>query len=91
MEVIQQLAAVALVLALLGGALWALRRRGFAGVAPCWKPAGRRMESLERLSLGPQHALHLVRVGEAELLLAVSPSGCALLTSLARPSTEVAR
>jgi hypothetical protein len=37
------------------------------------------MDYLERLPLGPQHTLHLVRVGEAELLLVSSPSGCSLV------------
>src|ERR1035438_10013598 len=72
MEVIQQMAAVAVVLLLLGATLWVLRRRGFAGMAPVRRSAGRRMECLERLPLGPQHTLHLVRVGETELLLALS-------------------
>jgi flagellar biosynthetic protein FliO len=91
MEVIQQMAAVAVVLLLLGATLWVLRRRGFAGAAPGKKSTGRRMECLERLPLGPQQTLHLVRVGETELLLAVSPTGCALVESFARPAAEVAR
>ena len=91
MEVIQQMAAVAVVLLLLGATLWALRRRGFAGIAPRNKSAGRRIECLERLPLGPQHALHLVRVGGAELLLASSPSGCSLLQSFPRGTAEVER
>jgi flagellar biosynthetic protein FliO len=91
MEVIQQMAAVAVVLLLLGATLWVLRRRGFAGMALVRKPAGRRMECLERLPLGPQHTLHLVRVGETELLLALSPSGCALVESFARPTAEAGR
>jgi flagellar biogenesis protein FliO len=42
------------------------------------------MECLERLPLGPQHTLLLVRVGETELLLASSPSGCSLIETLSR-------
>jgi flagellar biosynthetic protein FliO len=91
MEAIQQMAAVGVVLLLLGGTLWVLRRRGFAGVALGKKSAGRRMECLERLPLGPQHTLHLVRVGETELLLALSPSGCSLVESFARRTAEVGR
>ena len=91
MEAIQQVAAVATVLLLLGGTLWLLRRRGFAGVALGKKPAGRRMECLQRLPLGPQHTLHLVRVGETELLLALWPSGCRLLERSARRPAEVER
>ena len=82
MEVLQQAAAVAAVLGLLGATLWWLRRRGFAGVMVGRKPDRRRLECLERLPLGPQHTLHLVRVGETALLLASSPAGCALVQSL---------
>ena len=90
MEAIQQMGAVALVLLLLGSTLWALRRRGFAGVRAMTKSSGRRLECLERLALGTQHTLHLVRVGETELLLASSPSGCVLLESLTRPRARIA-
>jgi flagellar biosynthetic protein FliO len=91
MEVIQQMAAVAAVLLLLVAALWALRRRGFAGVALPKRAAGRRLESLERLPLGSQHTLHLIRVGETELLVALSPSGCSLLVSYAGRTAGVGR
>jgi len=88
MEAIQQMAAVAVVLLLLGATLWALRRRSFAGVTLGNKAAGRRIECLERIPLGPQHTLHLVRVGETELLLALSPSGCSLVGKFARRAAE---
>jgi flagellar biosynthetic protein FliO len=91
MEVIQQMAAVAVVLLLLGATLWVLRRRGLAGMSLRNKSAGRRIECLERLPLGPQHTLHLVRVGETELLLASSPSGCSLVERLAPRAAEVVR
>jgi flagellar biosynthetic protein FliO len=81
MEVFQQVAAVAAVLVLLGATLWWLRRRGFATLAMGRKPVGRRLECLERLPLGPQQTLHLVRVGQTALLLASSPTGCALVRS----------
>ena len=46
MDVFGQMAAVAVVLLLLGATLWALRQRGFAGVALTRKSGGRRMEVL---------------------------------------------
>ena len=80
MEAIQQTGAVAAVLALLLLTLWWLRRRGFAGVTTLGrKTAVRRLESLERLPLGPQHALHLVRLGGSALLISSSAAGCSLI------------
>jgi flagellar biogenesis protein FliO len=87
MDAIGQLAAVAGVLTLLTGTLWWLKRRGVAAVLPARRSAARRLECLERLPLGPQHALHLVRLGETALLVASSPAGCSLVRSL--PSSEV--
>jgi flagellar biosynthetic protein FliO len=91
MEGFQQAATVAAVLALLGGTLWWLRRRGFATLAMGRKPGGRRMESLERLPLGPQQTLHLVRVGQTALLLASSPTGCSLVQSFSCGEIESSR
>jgi flagellar biosynthetic protein FliO len=82
MDYLQQMAAVGFVLLLLGATLWLLRRRGIAVGLAVKRPAGRRLEYLERLPLTPQQALHLVRVGGSTLLLASTPSGCTLLHSL---------
>jgi flagellar biosynthetic protein FliO len=78
---IGQMAAVAGVLTLLALTLWFLRKRGLAGVLPAGRKPARRLECLERLSLGPHHTLHLVRMGETSLLVASSPGGCSLLQS----------
>jgi flagellar biosynthetic protein FliO len=83
MEGIAQFAAVAGVLLLLAAALWWLRRRGFTGTVLAGKPTGRRLQSIERMPLGPQHTLHLVRLGERAFLVASSPGGCALLENVA--------
>jgi len=91
MEFVQELAAVGAVLAVLGVTLWWLRRRGFAALVPRKRAAGRRLECLERLSLGPQHTLHLVRVGDTAVLLASTPAGCALIQSLPCPGVETSR
>jgi len=79
---IGQMAAVAGVLALLALTLWFLRRRGIAGILPARRTPARRLECLERLTLGPHHTLHLVRMGETRLLVASSPGGCSLLQSV---------
>ena len=88
MDFVQQTAAAGAVLALLSATLWWLRRKGFAGVLPVRKAAGRRLECLERLPLGPQHTLHLVRLGQTALLLASTPSGCTLVQSVSRREIE---
>lgn len=89
MDTLQPLAAVFLVLALLGGALFLLGKRGAAAFSfPRMTPAAaRKMEVLERLPLGPQHALHLVRVGGRSVVVATAPTSCHLLCDLDR--TEV--
>jgi flagellar biogenesis protein FliO len=88
METVSQLGAVALVLALLGSALWWLRGRGMALPVSSRRP-GRRMECLERMPLGPQHTLHLVKVGDTTLLLASAPGGCSLVRSF--PASAIAK
>ena len=82
METINQVAAVLAVLGALAAVTWWLRRRGQLQPAFPRRALGRRLEALERLTLGPQQTLHLVRVGSRALLLAAGPSGCALLDSV---------
>jgi flagellar biogenesis protein FliO len=75
------LASILVVLGLLAGVLWWLRRLGIAvpgaGLA---RGRGARLESLGKLTLGPQHNLHLVRVDGSVVLVACSPAGCALIS-----------
>jgi len=76
---IGQLAAVIAVLASLAGCTWWLRKRGWVAPALPARARNRRLVTVERLALGPQHSLHLVRLGDHALLVAASPSGCTLL------------
>ncbi len=81
MESVQQILAVLFVLGLLGGTLLWLRGRGlvrFTGMG-VKRSGGKRMQSLERLPLTPQHSLHLISVSGRMLLIAVSPGGCTVL------------
>ena len=81
MEIVQQTMAVLAVLGLLGMALWWLRSKGLARVS-CGagrRKNGRHIELIERLQLTPQHSLHLVRVDGQRVVLAASPSGCAVV------------
>jgi flagellar biogenesis protein FliO len=91
MDVLRQVFSVLLVFSLLGAVLWALRRGGrisFQGFARKRILGNTRvMIAVERLSLTPQHTLHVVRVNGRELLVATHPQGCTVVTSLA---TELA-
>ena len=69
MEFVQELAAVGAVLALLAATLWWLRRRGFAALVPRRRTAAGRLRASSACP-GPQHTLHLVRVGDTAVLLA---------------------
>ncbi|SPE36368.1 conserved hypothetical protein [Candidatus Sulfopaludibacter sp. SbA3] len=85
MEMLQQMVSVAVVLGLLGGTLWWLRRRGLAQVSglpglPRRKSAAL-LQRVERLSLSPTHSLHLVRLADRAILIASSPSGCQVVES----------
>ena len=78
MEMISQLAAVAGVLTILAVCLHFVRRRAVPfGLGR--SRGERRLKSVERLPLSPQHSLHLVRVGDRLMLIAVSPAGCSVL------------
>jgi len=90
MDILQPMAAVVLVLALLGGSLFWLRKRGAAAFSfSRLSTAGpRRMQVLERLPLGPQHALHIVRVGGRAVVVATAPTSCQLLCDVEAAEVE---
>ena len=80
MEAIQQALVVVFVLGLLGATLYWLRGQGMARFSGKALGRGaRRMQTVERLALSPQHSLHLVNVDGRALLIAVSPGGCSVL------------
>jgi flagellar biosynthetic protein FliO len=90
MEAIQQVLSVFVVLALLGGALWWLRRKGLAqftvrGPGPS---KAKSMKVVERLALTPQHSLYLVRVAGRTMLIAASPGGCSILDGVVEVADE---
>jgi flagellar biogenesis protein FliO len=82
MDIARQVSAVMLVFALLGAAVWTLRRGGRLRLPAGMRTTGRgrALESVERLALTPQHSLHLVKIGGREVVVATYPQGCALLT-----------
>jgi flagellar biogenesis protein FliO len=92
MALIEQLTAIAGVLALLAATLWWLRRGGFARFQsgrPRRAALGQ-LEQLARLPLTPQHSLHLVRLAGRALLIGRSPAGLTVLESVEWKTGSVA-
>jgi len=90
MDIVQQALAIAIVFALLGTALWMLRRKGLARFRYSRTAEPSLIASCGRLSLGPQHSVHVVRVGDRRLLLGVHPTGITHLGDLTA-GTEAAK
>jgi flagellar biogenesis protein FliO len=98
MDVVRQTLSVLFVFALLGLAVWKLRRGGsITGGVGLWNRARggtRSLQSVERLVLTPQHSLHLVRMNGREMVVATHPQGCAILLTPSEvrvPPSEVER
>jgi flagellar biogenesis protein FliO len=84
MDIVRQSLAITFVFALLWLALWLLRRRGALRIQfPRGRAVPGLLESRARLSLSPQHSVHVVRAGKRELVVAAHPSGVTLLCELA--------
>ncbi|HUS04934.1 MAG TPA: flagellar biosynthetic protein FliO [Bryobacteraceae bacterium] len=84
MELLTQIAGIAVVFALLGLALWGLGRKKllvFGGMRIGASRGGQNLQFIERLNLTPQHSIHLVRTSTHRLVIAVHPAGCTLLES----------
>jgi flagellar biogenesis protein FliO len=83
MDVVRQVLSVLLVFALLGAALWKLRRGGAAVFRIPWNRASKKdrsIEQVEKLVLTPQHTLHLIRVEGREMVVATHPQGCTVIS-----------
>lgn len=84
MDIVRQLLAILLVFALLWAALYSLRRSG-KGRKPGWiamkrtKSASGLLESQGKLALTPRHSIHLIRIGDRHLILALHPDGVTFL------------
>jgi flagellar protein FliO/FliZ len=75
---LSMIASFLLVLALLFGTLWFLRRLGAGGL----KRSGGRLAVLESLWLGPKQRIAIVRVDGREVMIAITQQQISLLTSL---------
>ena len=70
-DVFRMLGSLALVIALLVALLWALRKlQGKMN----GHNTGRRLQIIESLSVGPRQKVALIRVGEREVLVGISPT-----------------
>jgi flagellar biogenesis protein FliO len=83
MDVAGQALAVLLVFALLAAAVRKLGRGGLGRPLSMWRSRAdvpsRALETVERVALTPQHAVHLVRFHGRDLIVATHPQGCSLL------------
>jgi flagellar biogenesis protein FliO len=81
-EIYRQFGGIVLVLLMLAGLLWFAKRRGLARLGFRNRGGERIVTVLERVSLTPQHTLHVLVVGGRRLLLTSSPGNCQLITEL---------
>jgi len=81
-EAIQSVIAIVVVIGLLLAAVYVLRKQRMA-TGPLTRAlrAERALEVVDRVTLGPQHAIHLVRVRNRQVLVATTPTSCQLLDS----------
>jgi flagellar biogenesis protein FliO len=78
MDIARQSLAIVFVFTLLWTALWLLRKRGWTGVRRSNRLSNR-LESRGKLVLSARHSIHLVRVGDRNLILALHPEGVTFL------------
>jgi flagellar biogenesis protein FliO len=84
MDIVRQSLAISFVFALLWLALWLLRRKGALNFRlPRGGQETKLLESRARLSLSAQHSIHVLRIGEREVAVAVHPAGVTLLCDVA--------
>ncbi len=78
MDIARQSLAIVSVFGLLWAAVWALRKKGWIGLQRTKKVVGL-LESRGRLVLTPRHSVHLIRIGDRHLVLALHPDGVTFL------------
>jgi flagellar biogenesis protein FliO len=78
MDIVRQSLALVLVFALFGTALWLLRKKGWTGFGRIKCVPGL-LESRGKLTLTARHSVHVVRVGDRSLILALHPDGITFL------------
>jgi len=79
MDLVRQSLAIVFVFALLWTALWFVRKKGWTGTIRRTKPARSLLESRGKLVLTARHSVHLIRVGDRNLILALHPDSVTFL------------
>ncbi len=87
MDLARQSLAITFVLGLLWAGLWLLKRRGLVRSRGSQSSRGS-LESCGRLSLTAQHSIHLVRIGDRNLVLAVHPGGITFLCDASEAASK---
>ena len=83
MDLARESLAITFVLGALWAALWLLKRKGLVRTRGSSSSRGS-LESCGKLSLTAQHSIHLVRIGDRNLVLAVHPGGITFLCDAAQ-------
>ena len=83
---IRQALAILFVFGLLWAALWLVRKKSWSGIRRP-KAAGGLIESRGKLALSPRHSVHLIRIGDRYLVLALHPEGVTFLGDEVSAST----
>ena len=78
MDIARQSLAIFIVFALLWTALWFVRKKGWSAMRRS-KTVPSLIESRGKLALTPRHSVHLVRIGDRNLVLALHPDGLTFL------------
>ncbi len=80
---LRQFSSILLVFALLGGALWIMRRAASGRISfsprQLSQSRSKSLVSMERLALTPNHSLHLIRIHGRDVVVATHPQGCGIL------------
>lgn len=87
MDMLRFMGSMLLVLALLGGLLWGLKRLQTGALRP--GGAARQLQIIEAVSVGPRQKIALVRVGNREVLVGVSPAQITALGQWPAGKTDV--
>jgi flagellar biogenesis protein FliO len=91
---VQQFLAITLVLVLLWGTVWLLRKKGLGlpGMRARGVAQAAHIEHLDRMHLSPQHSVHLLRIDGQKIVVAVHPHGVTVVSELpARGRNELTR